>query len=146
VLAFPTYAPSGYIVYQRGLPLSKGIWALPFDAASLVATGEPFVVAAHGAFPSVARDGTLLYLRITGESRQQLAWVDRDGRLGEAIGQPQEWIAVPHLSPDGSRPAELAGREWPEGRIRVTITACLPDEGAAGREERADLGHERPLR
>jgi hypothetical protein len=146
VLAFPTYAPSGYIVYQRGLPLSKGIWALPFDAASLKATGEPFVVAADGAFPSVARDGTLLYLRITGESRQQLAWVDRDGRLGEAIGQPQEWIAVPHLSPDGSRPAELAGREWPEGRIRVTITACLPDEGAAGREERADLGHERPLR
>jgi Tol biopolymer transport system component len=118
VLAFPTYAPSGYIVYQRGLPVSKGIWALPFDAASLRATGEPFVVAADGAFPSVARDGTLLYLRITGESRQELAWVDGDGRLGEAIGQPQEWITVPHLSPGGSRVA-VAGEE--AGNVDIWI-------------------------
>jgi Tol biopolymer transport system component len=110
VLAFPVYARSGYVVYQRGLPVSKGIWALPFDAASLKIRGEPFLVAADGAFPSVARDGTLLYLRITGESRQQLVWIGRDGRVGETIGQPQEWIGVPHLSPDGSRVA-VAGEE-----------------------------------
>jgi serine/threonine protein kinase len=110
VLAFPTYDPSGYIVYQRGLPVSKGIWALPFDAASGKTTGEPFLVAADGSFPSVGRDGTLLYVRSMGESRQQLVWVDRAGRVGETIGQPQDWIGVPHLSPDGSRVA-VGGEE-----------------------------------
>ncbi|MGH9366953.1 MAG: protein kinase domain-containing protein [Thermoanaerobaculia bacterium] len=110
VLASPAYSRSGHILYQRGLPVSKGIWAVPFDAARRKVLGEPFLVAADGALPSVAADETLLYLRITGESRQQLVWVDRGGRVGEAIGQPQEWIRVPHLSPDASRVA-VAGEE-----------------------------------
>jgi serine/threonine-protein kinase len=95
------YAPTGHLLYQRSY---EGIWAMPFDLSRLEATGDPFLVSLDGRFPSVSRDGTLVY-RWESERPDagllQLRWVDRSGQPGEPIGPPQEGILSPALSPDG---------------------------------------------
>ena len=98
--SFASYSPTGHIVYQTSLR-EGGLWALPFSIETLEPTGEAFPIAQEGRASSVARDGTLVYAgsRERG-SREQLTWVGRDGeKLGE-IGQPQEVIRWPDLSPD----------------------------------------------
>ena len=94
----PFYSPSGHLVYQSGTDL----WALPFSLSTLQTTGEAFPVAVESFAPSVAADGTLVYLdRVP--RLQQLVWRDRSGeRVGE-IGEAQEEIWDPILSPDGQR-------------------------------------------
>lgn len=98
ILAFPNYDPSGYIVYQRGFQGSSDIWAMPFDLEGFTRTGDPFPTIEQAAFPSVATDGTLIYLPKLNE--QQLVWVDRFGRVTDEIGQPQETVNSPAWSPD----------------------------------------------
>ena len=93
------YSPSGHIVYQS----QGGLWALPFSLDTLEATGEAFPIVENSSYPSVAMDGTLVSLgsSITATGPVQLVWRDRAGeRVGE-IGQPQETIRYPALSPDG---------------------------------------------
>ena len=95
----PVYLPTGHIVYA-----SEGaLWALPFSAETLRATGEPFPVAGTGSLPSVSRDGTLVYLHSDATGLQQLIWRDREGRKLGTIGAPQPLILMPVLSPDGSQ-------------------------------------------
>jgi serine/threonine protein kinase/Tol biopolymer transport system component len=98
------YSPSGHLVYQRGFP-SNGIWAVPFDLSKLAVTGESFLVDQQGAWPSVSADGLLVYRTETRAALYQLVWVNRSGRVEGIIGQPQEVIHGPSLSPDGSRVA-----------------------------------------
>ena len=119
IVAFPAYSPTGHIVYQRGFPESNGLWAVPFDAGSGMVTGDPFLVEDQGRIPGVSMDGTLVYCSTTREgSLQQLVWVDRRGRIEGTIGQPQEYIANPALSPDGRRVAI----EWSEqGNIDIWV-------------------------
>jgi Tol biopolymer transport system component len=96
----PVYSPSGHVVYQS----AGDLWAMPFSLESLKKTGEPFRVQRGGAYPSVASDGTLVYLGTTG-GLQQLIWRDRRGTKLSTIGQPQRRILGPRLSPVGSRVA-----------------------------------------
>ena len=105
----PTYSPSGHILYSRIGP-TPVIWALPFSLASLTPTGDPFPVAEGGRLPSVSSDGTLVYESVGSVASYQLAWADRDGRVEKTIGQPQEAMRRPALSPDGRRVA-VTGRE-----------------------------------
>ncbi len=95
----PAYSPSGHLVYQAGYP-AKELWALPFSLSDRKATGDPFLVSENGRGPSVAGDGTLVYLD-QGPSMSQLAFVDRAGVLKEQIGQPMETVMRLNLSPDG---------------------------------------------
>jgi dipeptidyl aminopeptidase/acylaminoacyl peptidase len=75
------------------------------------ATGAPFLIAENGAFPSVSLDGTLLYVEGAAAGLQQrLAWRDRQGNPVGTIGQPQDAIRYPALSPDGERVAVM-GRQ-----------------------------------
>ena len=98
----PFFAAPGHILYQS-VDLS-GVWAVPFSIETLQATGEPFPVQENASNHSVSRDGTLVYLG-GGDNVQQLVWRDRTGSNLKAIGQPQERIRSPALSPDGSRVA-----------------------------------------
>ena len=111
-LAFPVFSAAGYVVYQRNPTPSwgdgAGIWAFRFDPEKLAREGAPFRVSATGFHPSAALDGTLLYHTIEGESLQQLAWVDRSGKLLETLGEPHEDIDGPEISPDGRRIAYAA--------------------------------------
>ena len=82
---YPVYCPSGYIIFQKGLAHDYGIWAVPFSLARLETTGEPFLVAENGAWPSVSADGTLTYIsEPLGE--QQLVRLDRQGKVLSTIG------------------------------------------------------------
>ncbi|MDA2925775.1 protein kinase [Acidobacteria bacterium AH-259-G07] len=110
-IGWPTYSSTGHILYQRGWPISHGVWAVPFSLSTLRVTGDPFVVAPDGAFPSVSSSGTLLYESpsTTGGS-QQLVWADRSGRVEGSIGQSHEQILGLALSP-GYRRVAVSGVE-----------------------------------
>jgi serine/threonine-protein kinase len=98
--SYPWYSSTGYIVYQTDYR-EDGLWALPFSIQTLQPTGEAFPIAQNVGSPSIADDGTLVYADYAGGGGlRQLIWMDREGKkLGE-IGQPQESIDHPDLSPD----------------------------------------------
>jgi serine/threonine protein kinase/Tol biopolymer transport system component len=140
VLALPQHtgvvvARSGHLLFSGGsLP---GIWAVPFDRSSASITGEPFRVAEGGNFPTVSSDGTLAYGLSMAGSRQ-LWWVDRDGSFRTAIGQPQDDISYPVISPDGSRVAAVGSENgasslWAHdvGRAAKSKLTFVPDDEPA---------------
>ena len=97
------YSPSGHILYQPSRDDASILFALPFSTDTLKPTGEAFSIAEHAAFPSVAADGTLVYLGVDSPGAEQLVWRDRGGaRLG-TVGDPHQEIRAPALSPDGGR-------------------------------------------
>ena len=100
------YSPTGHILTRRdpGNGLTPGIWAWPVSTETLQPRGETFLVAPEGFGPSLAADGTLVYLDRRGGA-DQLVLRDRGGRKVGSIGQSQLMIAMPRLSPDGRRVA-----------------------------------------
>ncbi len=102
-LSDPVYSPTGHLLFRRDGAVA-GIWALPFSATSLEVTGEPFLVVAEGRTPSVADDGTLVYMNRGATRTSRLAWVDRDGGNPRPIGEPLETLyPFPALSADASQ-------------------------------------------
>ncbi len=105
---FPQYSSSGHIVFGRaGKPV--GIWAVPFDPVKLETTGDPFLVAAGGFFPSISREGTLTFIRRIWTEPRQLVIVNRAGTVERAIGEPQAGLARPVLASDSQRVAVDVG-------------------------------------
>ncbi|MGD8396020.1 MAG: protein kinase [Candidatus Eiseniibacteriota bacterium] len=127
----PVYSPTGHLVYRRH-GAKAGLWAAPFSPERLQVVGEPFLITTNGVFPSVADDGTLLFVSNTGEGgvRTQLVWVRRDGAVGEPVGPEMEGIGAPAISPDGKRiaimkPDTESGNIWlfdAEGGGRTRLT------------------------
>ena len=103
----PDYSASGHLIYQSSLVDKKrGLWVLPFSLETLTATGEAFPIVEGGGLPSVARDGTLVYLDRVASVEGQLVWRDRGGKRLGPIGRQQAGTTrFPTLSPDGSRVA-----------------------------------------
>jgi len=116
----PAYSASGHLVYQSSLVDEKrGLWVLPFSLETLTATGEAFPIVEGGGLPSVARDGTLVYLDRVGSVEGQLVWRDRSGKRLGPIGRPQAGsIAFPALSPDGSR---VAAQDNSSGDLNIWV-------------------------
>ena len=108
LLAFPTYSPSGHVLYQRGWPRSDGIWAVPYEVSASRVTGAPFLVTQRGMAPSVSVDGTLVFGSFQGPTNVQLVLVDRRGDVQNTIGQPQAEIGHLSLSPDERQVAVTA--------------------------------------
>ena len=102
----PIYSPTGHIVYETGEP--SGVWVLPFSLETLTAAGAAFPIARNASEPSVADDGTLVYVDDLPFGLSQLVWRGRNGMKQDAIGQPQQLIRTPALSPDGRRVAVSA--------------------------------------
>ncbi len=102
----PVYSPSGHLVYQSP-PSTSVLWALPFSLDTLQATGQAFPIAQNSRVPTVATDGTLVYLDVSGtlQRQRQLVWVNRSGKKVGEIGLPQKGISYLALSPDGRRVA-----------------------------------------
>ena len=107
-LLFPQYSPTGHLLFGR-FGKAEGIWAVPFDPESLSTTGEPFLVAAGGMFPSVSRAGTLTYFRRIWTEPRQLVLVTKAGSVERAIGDAQPGLGSPVLAPDGRRAAVTLG-------------------------------------
>ncbi len=109
-----SYAGPGYLVFHRG----NSVYAQRFDPKSLALKGEPFRVAdevgassGRGRFATSA-SGVLAYYQgdmagsgATSEATEwQLAWTDRLGRGGEAVGPTGPYRGI-EVSPDGKRVA-----------------------------------------
>ena len=102
-LGYPVYSPSGHIVFQRQ-PTNGGIWAAPFSLAKQEVTGEPFLIVSGGGRPTLADDGTLVYLRGSQSTNAQPIWTDGTGReLGVLGGAESGYQATARVSPDGQR-------------------------------------------
>jgi serine/threonine protein kinase/Tol biopolymer transport system component len=122
-ITWTTYSRTGHILYQMGSSTQRGIasfsiWALPFDASKQAPTGEPFLAVSDGMAPTVSAAGTLVY-RTRPQKENRLVWVDRQGKVLGAIGQPQAVIRNPSISPDGQRVA--ADGADPHGGFDVWI-------------------------
>jgi Tol biopolymer transport system component len=99
-LRLPIYAASGHIVYER-VTNNAGIWAVPFSLSTLEVTGEPFLVSAQNAFPSLSRDGTLTFLPQAPPSPFEVVSMDLTGKVIATIGQSKIGLRDPQISPDG---------------------------------------------
>ena len=140
----PFFTTTGHILYRTvDLP---GLWAVRFSIETLQATGEPFPVRENASDHRVSRDGTLVYLG-GGYNVQQLVWRDRTGSKLEAIGQPQQRIRSPALSPDGSRVA-VQGMEngnsdvWVHDIVRGLKTRVTADPAREDRPNWLPSGDE----
>lgn len=98
----PRYSSSGHLIYQALGP-EGGVWAMPFSVDRLEPLGPAFPIVETGIDPSVAADGTLLYVDAPSPGPQQLAMFNRAGTHVRRIGQPQDLIRSPSVSPDGER-------------------------------------------
>ncbi len=106
--AASVYASSGHILYQTDR-YEPGVWALPFSPETLEPVGDVFPVDQDAGAPSVSDDGTLVAMRSVADfGMQQLGWRDRAGNSLGLIGEPQELVGLPWLSPDGRHVAALA--------------------------------------
>ena len=102
----PIYSPTGHILYEASEP--AGVWALPFSTETLTAAGAAFPIARNASEPSVAEDGTLVYVDDLPFGLRQLVWRGRDGGKQGTFGRPQQLFGTPALSPDGQRVAVSA--------------------------------------
>ncbi len=100
----PSYSPRGLLLYQAD-GAEGGLWAMPFDAQRLAATGPSLPVAETGVQPTLAGDGTLVYVDQPRPAPQRLALYDRSGERLSFLGREQDRISTPALSPDGGRVA-----------------------------------------
>ena len=75
--------------------------------------------------------GTLVYRTMTGGS-QQLQWVDRAGVVLGSIGQAQEAIGDPEISPDGTRIAATGSES--------SVTSIWSHDIARGTRSRVTVG------
>jgi serine/threonine protein kinase/Tol biopolymer transport system component len=143
----PRYSRSRHLIHGPSDRADTGLWALPFSLETLTATGEAFPIAVTGWYASVARDGTLVYLDSPQDILRKLVWRDRSGKILEAVGQPQEGIAAPSVSPDGRLLAvsALDGENediWIHDPVRGTKTRLTFDEGAKGEPTWSPSGRE----
>lgn len=107
VLRHAAYSSSGHIVYQR-VDANHGIWAMPVERGTLRPSGEPFLVAAGGLRPSVAADGTLVYVSDEKWGLVRLSFLDRSGNVVSDVGEERRGFREPTLSPTGDRIAVVA--------------------------------------
>jgi serine/threonine protein kinase len=106
-LAYPSYSPTGHLLYERET-INPGLWAVRFSLESMQLLGEPFLVIPNATMPSRADDGTLVFVRRNREPAD-LVKIGRDGSV-----QPVKKLAAStragsrgwfDLSPDGRRVA-----------------------------------------
>ena len=102
VIRHAAFSRGGHLVYQR-VGTSPGVWGVPVAPDTLQPRGEPFLVAAGGLRPSVAADGTLVYVTDETWGRVQLSFVDRSGQIQANVGDPRAGVRHPALSPAGDR-------------------------------------------
>jgi serine/threonine-protein kinase len=101
VVGSPVYAPTGHILFER-LDTSPGIWALPFSLTRLEVEGPPFLVIPEARRPSLAEDGSLLYLRSSLWDARKMVWVDESGAMEPILNDARAYGAA-QLSPDQRR-------------------------------------------
>ena len=98
--ANPFYCPTGHVLFPAGSQ-QGGLRAMAFSLNDLAVSGEPFRLSENAVHPSVSRNGTLIYADSGAGQMHRLVWRSRSGEILGTIGQPQENIQYPRISPDG---------------------------------------------
>lgn len=94
------YSTSGHLLYT--LTSNEGeIWTLPFSFADLRVTGEPVMAIHGGQFPTVSKNGTLVYFGKGQIEEYRLVILLRDSEKVDTIGMPASGMSTPVFSPDG---------------------------------------------
>jgi len=101
------YSTTGHLLLNIEVGRQQ-VLAVPFSDSKLEITGEPFLVAAGGLFPSVSKDGVMTYFLGSSRALRELVWVSHDGRVEKVVGQPQHGLDLPAISPDGQSVALVA--------------------------------------
>jgi serine/threonine-protein kinase len=132
VVGSPVYAPTGHILFER-LDTSPGIWALPFSLTRLEVEGPPFLVIPNARRPSLADDGSLLYIRSGFWNARRMVWIDEDGAMEPILDESRSYAAA-QLSPDERRIVfqieEAEGRGlWIHDLDRSTTTRLTHTSG-----------------
>ena len=143
----PSYSSSGHLIHGPSDSADSGLWALPFSLETLTATGQAFPIEERGESAALAGDGTLVYLDSPGNNLEKLVWRDRTGKVLETVGQTQERMRQPAVSPDGRLLAVSAldggNRDiWIHDLVRGTKTRLTFDEGAEARPTWSPSGRE----
>ncbi|HWI16920.1 MAG TPA: protein kinase, partial [Vicinamibacterales bacterium] len=107
VIRHAAYSKSGHLVYQR-VGTNPGVWAVQVDPRTLRPRGEPFLVASGGLRPSVAADGTLVYVTDESWGQQRMSFLNRSGAVIRDVGEPRLPMRHPALSPRNDRIAFVA--------------------------------------
>ena len=132
----PAYSPTGHILYHRETT-TPGLWALPFSLERLEATGPPFLVEPQASYPSVAANGTMIFVEGSVSGLGSLAWLDiATGMVTPALKEQFPTIRFPKLSPDGSRVAAVV-QSLDQGQ--VVIVADLQRHTHVRIADRADV-------
>jgi Tol biopolymer transport system component len=101
------FSSSGHLVYQR-VGTNPGIWGVPVEPRTLRPKGDAFLVAAGGLRPSVASDGTLVYVTDESWGQVQLSFVDRAGQIQANVGDARSGLRQPAISPSGDQVVAVA--------------------------------------
>jgi len=99
----PVYAPSGHILFYIMSARKMGLWAFPFDLATLTRTGEIFKVTDKASFGfAVSAQNTLIYHFKKPIPTFRLRWIQDDGTLGSYLEGTldRQWISGLDISPD----------------------------------------------
>ncbi len=107
----PHYAATGHIVYGAEGTLR----AVAFDLEAVEVKGDPIPVLEGVAHFSLAKDGTLVYVRETGGvgGQRTFVWVDREGQEEPVAAEPRIYNEF-SLSPDGTKIAVRVSVSGPE--------------------------------
>ena len=100
------YAPSGWLLWVR----AGSLMAQRLDVERRALTGEPLTLAdgvaadsrSSRSAVSVASTGLMAY-RMAGGTQRQLTWFDRSGTARGVVGESDDTLIQPRVSPDGRR-------------------------------------------
>lgn len=124
VIRHAAYSRSGHLVYQR-VDQNPGIWAIAVDPRTLRPRAEPFLVASGGLRPSVAADGTLVYVTDESWGQVRLSFINRGGVVVRDIGEPGAALRHPALSPAQDRIAFVAPSGEKDDLWMIDVAAGL---------------------
>jgi hypothetical protein len=122
------YSSSGYLLGTTGgSGPGDETWAVPFSPGSRKTTGPAFRVMVGAMFANSSSDGMLVAYASAPSHMARLAWRRRDGGGDQPIGEPQQGLSGPALSPDGKHVAYSAEQDgnsdiWVQDLVRGTRT------------------------
>lgn len=124
VIRHAAFSRSGHLVYQR-VDANPGIWAIAVEPRTLRPLAEPFLVAAGGLRPSVAADGTLVYVSDEKWGLVRLSFLDRTGKVVSDVGDERRGLRQPALSPNGDRVAVVAPSDKSDDLWTIDIASGI---------------------
>ena len=136
----PVYAETGHLLFARG----GSLWSVPFDPRRLTIGGSPAPVleglqvnVGGLALFALASDGSLISVPGDEGTRRTAVWVTRAGVVQPLIEQPQSYVGIPLLSPDGNVLAAAIddgpGRDiWTYDLGRHVLSRLTFDKGREG--------------